>query len=124
MDQGGIARWLTVTPDLRGRLGSAIATLSPHPVPASFDVVVNHHSVARTAGYLRLFSVGTPVRVWPRSIVWLPVRIFSSPSSPWGDGANSLWISKRGGYLMRDRTVVKISAALARRILARRPLNS
>lgn len=122
VDQGGIAQWVQVPADTAAKLQAVAQSLRPFPAPVAFEVVVNHHSVRRGATYGRLFGVGTPVRVWPRSVVWVPVKFFTTPGGPWGDGANSVWISTRGGYLMRDRQVVRISPVLARLVLARRPL--
>jgi hypothetical protein len=122
VDPSGVARWMPVPVGLREALERSSAGLQPFPVPTDATVLVGHDAVHDPVSYFRVFSAGVPVLTWPRSVEWVPIRFFTTPASPWGDDADSVWISKRGSYLLRNRHVVRIAPALADRIRARRPL--
>jgi hypothetical protein len=115
-----LARCIASSPPRPFRV--ALLTLEPNPAPASLEVVVQHRDVPDPVTYLRLFSIGRPVAVAPRFVRRLPIVIFSNPTSPWGDGADAVYVSSRGARLLRDREYIRISATLAERIRRREAL--
>ena len=115
VDIAGVAQWMNDS-SVAAALAATAVALAPFPVPTSVLALVQHHSARHPASYLGLFSIGTPVLAAPRLVSWLPVLIFTTPASPWGDGADAIYISRSGDWLLRDREVVRISAALAHRI--------
>jgi hypothetical protein len=62
--------------------------------------------------------VGKPTYTWPGS-GFLRIKTTSELASPWTDTAATLQIARRGAFLMRDSTVYRIPARLARLVRAR-----
>lgn len=71
--------------------------------------------------YLRLYTLGTPTTVSPGAGGWLRIFVVGA-MTPWTDGANSLWISKRGAFVSRDGSTALIPASVASRIRRGLPL--
>jgi hypothetical protein len=116
---GGLATWIAPDSDVAALLDRAAATVAPYEAPATANVLVARRQAADGATYLDLYTIGTRTLRWPRNVVWIPINIVDGSFTPWTDGANSLWISRKGGYLRRDGIVAKIPAAVADRIRAR-----
>jgi hypothetical protein len=114
--------WIKLGQRTRTVLERLTATLEPFPSPAPSRVTVGGRAVRNPESYLRLWSVvGRPTYVWPRG-GFLRIRITCSLASPWTDGAADVRISRRGAYLLRDSTVLRIPARLARQVRARASL--
>jgi hypothetical protein len=112
--------------------------LRPFPPPRLTRVEVDRRTAADPGSYLRLYAMhggraDDPAGLYPQIIGeysnealvryyqrvkrhWLPVNLWSSRPSPWGDGANFVWVSRRGSLLRRDGEVIHIAAGLAERI--------
>jgi hypothetical protein len=122
----GAPVWTTVPAPAADLLARAAATLAPKPAPTTLSFVrVGRRAVAHPRGYLRLYSLGTPVTDpgagaggWER----IDVYSYREWQTPWTDGSNVLAISRRGAFLRRDGEVVRIPLALAERIRARKSL--
>ena len=52
----------------------------------------------------------------------MTVKVTSDVASPWTDGAAQLRIARKGPFLMRDASVYRIPAQLARLVRARASL--
>jgi hypothetical protein len=95
--------------------------LQASPPPKRVTVGVNVEPVEGDLSYLRLYTIGTATRKAASSGGWLKLLIFGS-STPWTDGKNVVWISRRGSLLRRDGQVLAIPDAIAARVRARLPL--
>jgi hypothetical protein len=113
--------WIGTLADEETLLRDKTAGLQPYAPPTRVDAAVQFKAVKRTTGYLRLFTIGTPVAT--PQVGWLMLWL-SGGNTPWTDYTNVFWISKKGSFLKRDDgTVVKIPAAVATKIRARLPLS-
>lgn len=95
--------------------------LRPLPAPKRVTVGVDVEPVQGDLSYLRLYTVGKVTRDAADNGGWLKILIFGSPT-PWSDGKNTLWISRRGAFLRRDGQVVAIPTGIATQVRARVPL--
>lgn len=112
----GDAFWVHLRRNLQILLRRAAYGLKPFHAPTKLTLAsVNDQTVAKPSSYLRLYTLGTPVRSAPRGVRWLQISL-TGPLSPWTDGWNSLRISRRGDYLKRDGELVRIPASIAERI--------
>lgn len=112
----GNAFWLRLPPALAKLLARATRDLKPFPAPRTLESAsVDHSVVARPSSYLRLYAIGTPVGSAPSAGGWLPITLLGA-ASPWTDGSNALFVSRRGSYLERDGQIVRVPAATAKRI--------
>lgn len=118
---GNHLSWVRTAPDDRAVLASAAAALRPYPAPRQARAAVDGKPVRGGSTYLRLYTVGTPVSSGRSPSGWLGIWI-SGRQTPWTDGRNELWISRRGTLLRRDGQLVRLPRALAERIRARQPL--
>ena len=117
--EGGLAAWIAPGSEAEALLGGVASTVTPYAAPTTANALVGRRQAAGGATYLDLYTLGTRTLRWPRTVVWVPVNLTDGSLTPWTDGANSLWISQKGGYLRRDGTVARIPAAVADRIRAR-----
>ncbi len=116
------SRWVVAAPDLVAEFGRATVGIAPRPAPVRAAATAVDFKPARGAAtYLRLYTIGTPAASAPGAGGWLRIFVVGA-ETPWTDGANSLWISRRGGYLSRDGTVARISGQVAQRIRHGLPL--
>jgi hypothetical protein len=132
-----IAQWRRLGP-FASDFGAAVRGLRPFPRPRLARVEISGRPAHDPPSYLRVYEVrgrvaDDPAGLHPRITgeysedalakyyervkrYWLPVNVWSTPPSPWGDGANFIWVSRRGSLLRRDGEVIHIAAALAERI--------
>jgi hypothetical protein len=110
-------------------LQTATAGLEPYGAPRTARAAVDAdpgkrvemRSVRGGDTYLRLYSLGEPVARANGARTWLQIWVMGAPT-PWTDGKNSLWISRRGALLLRDGTIVRIPSSTAEQIRKRAPL--
>jgi hypothetical protein len=112
--------WVSPSETQLAQLREKTAVLMPFAPPQHADAYVDWQRVRNGDGYLKLLTVGRPVPAAPAGTRWVDVRVMGG-ASPWNDGSVSLSVA-RSGYLMRAGRVFRISPALAKRVLARRPL--
>ncbi len=118
----GNALWIKLSSRVTTRLRKLVRRVRPYGAPKRLrEVSINDVSARRPSSYLHLYTLGTPTRVAGAAVGWLPILFFGA-TSPWTDGKNSIWISRRGDYLKRDGQLVRISASLATRIRHARPI--
>ena len=117
----GIVHWMKLGPIARKAFERLTANLTPFAAPAPTRVTVGGRPVQDPASYLRLWSVGKPTLRWPES-GFMKVRVTAGVASPWTDAAADLRIARRGPYLVRDSSVYRIPAGLARLVRARASL--
>jgi hypothetical protein len=119
----GYERALWVRPSIAEAqtLHSLTKGLQPKSPPRSVTVGVNVEPVEGDLSYLRLYTIGTVTQNAANSGGWLKLLIFGTPT-PWTDGRNFIWISRRGSFLRRDGQIVAIPDAIATRVRARLPL--
>jgi hypothetical protein len=117
----GTVHWLKLGPDARGTFERLTATLAPFSVPTLTRVTIGGRPVQDPGSYLRLWSIGRPALTWPAT-GFIRIRATANVSSPWADAASDLRIARRGPYLVRDSSVYRIPAQLARRVRARASL--
>jgi hypothetical protein len=115
--------WVATLPAEDALLREKAAGLTPFAAPAHLAVTVNYTPVKSkdADSYFRLFTIGTPLAAEPAGVVWQPIWVHGG-ASPWNDGVSSFAISAKGSLLKRDGQVLRISAALAKRIRAARAL--
>jgi hypothetical protein len=119
------ALWVKLSPDATAELRRAVRKITPYKAPTKLtSVSVNDNDAANPSSYLQLYTIGTPVRATPKVAHWLYISLLgASPSSPWTDGRNALWVSGRGdNYLKRDGQTVRIPASVAARIRRSAPI--
>jgi hypothetical protein len=134
---GAIAKWRRLGPyasDFR----RATQRMRPFTRPRLVKVEVDGRAAKEPRSYLQLYEVrgrfahdpaglhphilgdysaGAVGQYYQRVVRhWIPVNLWSSAPSPWGDGANFVWVSRRGSLLKRDGEVLQISAGLAKRV--------
>jgi hypothetical protein len=129
---GGIATWVSPSgADLR----EAVRGLRPFPRPRLARVIVGDRRARDPDSYLRLYELPSsqrppadPAGTKPsdRNALWryyervrrhwIAVNLWSARPTPWGDGANFVWISRRGALLRRDGELLRIPPALAERV--------
>jgi hypothetical protein len=128
---GRIVFWARPHPDDLTALQTATAELEPYAAPRAARAAVDAdpgksvemRSVRGGDTYLRLYSLGQPVARANGPSSWLQIWVMGAPT-PWTDGQNSLWISRRGALLLRDGTIVRIPISIAGQIRERAPLIS
>lgn len=127
----GIATWISPSgSDLR----QAVRGQRPFPRPRLAQVTVGGRRARDPDSYLRLYELPssrlppadpagskreseTLWRYYERVLsYWIPVNLWSARPTPWGDGANFVWISRRGALLKRDGEVLRIPRPLAERV--------
>lgn len=120
----GAAAWIAPSGATADALARATAALAPKRTPTTVGFAsVGGQIVPRPRGYLRLYSLGTRVAdPGAAGGGWLPVYLYGTPETPWTDGFDSLAVSRKGSFLRRDGQVVRIPAAIARKVRARQPL--
>ena len=118
---GDLVHWIKLGQRARTVLERLTSTLQPFSAPVPSLVTVGGKPVQDPASYLRLWSVGTPTYAWPPT-GFTAIKVTSDVVSPWTDVAAHLSISRRGAFLMRDSTVYRIPAKLARLVRARASL--
>jgi hypothetical protein len=121
---GGVHNlWVATLPAEDALLQQKAAGLTPFGAPAHLAVTVNFTPVKGkdADSYFRLFTIGTPLASEPAGVVWLPIWVHGG-TSPWNDGLSSFAVSRKGSLLKRDGQVLRISAAVAKRIRAAQPL--
>jgi hypothetical protein len=117
------AAWIRLEPAQAALLRQATLGLDARGAPSRFEYVhVDGETVAQPRGYMRLYTIGTPVAAARGAGGWLTIFASTEAHTPWTDGMNQLAISRRGAYLRRDGQIVRIPQAIADRIRARRPL--
>lgn len=134
---GAIAKWRRLGP-YASDFGGAARAVRPFFHPRLTRVEVDGRAAKDPRSYLRLYEVRgrfayDPAGLHPHLLGehgdgalveyyrrvrrhWIPVNLWSSRPSPWGDGANFVWVSRRGSLLNRDGEVLQVSVALATRI--------
>jgi hypothetical protein len=115
--------WVRAKADDLPLLTDTAAGLRAYPAPREARAAVDGKPARGGSTYLRLYTAGTQVSSGRSPSGWLGIWIMGR-QTPWTDGRNSLWISRRGTLLRRDRQLVRIAPALADRIRARAPLTS
>ena len=118
----GRVHWIKLGPDTRTILERITSTLQPFPAPAPSRVTVGGKAVQDPATYLRLWSVGKPTYAWPGAR-FMAIKATCDQPTPWTDAAAHLSVARRGPYLLREDTVLRIPAQLAKRIRARLSLH-
>jgi len=118
VDPRGAIHWLRLDAQARGILDRIATALQPTPAPSPSTVTVGGKAVQDPASYLRLWSVGKPIYKWPRS-GFVKINLTCDVASPWTDESAHLSIARRGAFLLRDSTVLRIPAKLARQVRAR-----
>ncbi len=119
------AFWVKLAPGVATKLRKAVRKVKPYQAPTTLtSVSVNDRSAAHPSSYLRLYSIGRPIKTAPNGIYWLYISLLgASPASPWTDGRSALWVSRRGhNYLKRDGQIVRIPASVAARIRRAAPI--
>jgi hypothetical protein len=111
------AHWMKLGGAGRTILERLTSTLQPYAPPVPSRVTVGGKPVQDPASYLRLWSVGKATYTWPAT-GFMAIRFTSDTPSPWTDRAAQLSVSRRGAFLMRDSTVYRIPAQLARLVRA------
>ncbi|MGH3102506.1 MAG: hypothetical protein ACRDN6_00185 [Gaiellaceae bacterium] len=142
---GHIAAWRRLGRGAALPLRAATRGLRPFPRPRLSGGEVDRRPVRGPATYAVLYSLrgksardpagrppsqpgwGEGYDLWARYFArvrrhWIPVSLWTSRPSPWGDGANFVWISRRGSLLKRDGEVLQIAPALAPRVRRGDPL--
>jgi hypothetical protein len=117
----GSVHWIKLGQGARTLLEKWTATLEPFPSPVPSRVTVAGRAVRDPESYLRLWSVGRPTYVWPRG-GFMRIKVTYDLPSPWTDSAAELRISRRGAYLFRESTVLRIPSQLAKLVRARASL--
>lgn len=115
------AQWISPTKVEARLLRAKTHGLRPWSAPKSVSVAVNLKPVRGDLSYLRLYTLGHVTVNAANHGGWLKISIFGR-STPWTDGKNSLWISRRGAILRRDGEIAAIPATIAARVRARLPL--
>jgi len=121
-DPTSLVHWMKLNADTRQLLEHAAASLQPFPRPVPARVTVGGKIVTDPESYLRLWSVGAATFRWPDR-PFLRIVIKTDAPSPWSDPAARLSIARRGSYLLRDSTIMRIPAGLARQVRARSSLH-
>lgn len=115
----GSAFWVELDPAVTAKLQRAVSQVKAYGAPTTVtSVLINDQDAVGPSSYLRLYTIGRPVKTAPRRVHWLFISLLgASPASPWTDGKNGLWVSHRGqNYLKRDGQLVRIAASVATRI--------
>jgi len=115
------AHWMKLGAGARTILERLTSTLQPYAAPMPSRVTVGGKPAQDPASYLRLWSVGKPTYTWPAT-GFMTVKVTSDVASPWTDAAAQLLIARKGPFLMRDSSVYRIPAQLARLVRARASL--
>jgi hypothetical protein len=115
------AIWIRPTKDEAALLRAKTHGMRPLSAPKSVSVAVNLKPVRGDLSYLRLYTLGHVTTKAADSGGWLKINIFGR-STPWTDGKNSLWISRRGAFLRRNGEIIVIPTTIAARVRARLPL--
>jgi hypothetical protein len=121
----GSVLWVKLAPDVAAELRKAVDKVKPYRAPTKLtSALINDQSVVRPSSYLRLYTIGRPVKRAPKGIHWLYISLFRvGPPSPWTDRQNNLFVSRRGhNYLKRDGQIVRIAASVAARIRRAAPI--
>ena len=121
--------WVRPRSDELTALQTATAGLEPYAPPrvaqAAVDAdpakPIDMRSARGGTTYLRLYTLGRPVSSAPGVGAWLQIWVMGSPT-PWTDGQNSLWISRRGALLRRDGMIARVPVSIADKIRSRAPL--
>jgi len=117
----GWVHWIKLGAGVRAIFERITASLQPFPAPVPSRVTVGGKAVRDPSSYLRLWSVGKATYAYPSS-GFMAIKATCDLASPWTDTAATLQISRRGAFLMRDSSVYRIPARLARLVRARAPL--
>ncbi len=125
----GNTAWVRPRSDELMALQTATVALEPHVAPrvarAAVDAdpakPIEMRSARGGASYLSLYTLGQPVSSAPGVGAWLQIWVMGSPT-PWTDGQNSIWISRRGALLRRDGTIARVPVSIADKIRKRAPL--
>ena len=118
VDPRGAIHWLRLDAQARGILDRIATPLQPTPAPSPSTVTVGGKAVQDPASYLHLWSVGKPTYNWPLG-GFLKIKVNCDVASPWTDESAHLSIAHRGAFLLRDSTILRIPAKLARQVRAR-----
>jgi hypothetical protein len=119
----GSALWVRLSTHTSKILRDATRRLAPFPKPRKLaSAIVDRQLAPRPSSYLRLYTVGTPVRSAPATGSWVSI-VLTGSASPWTDGNNSLSVSARGSYLKRDGQLLRIPAVVARRVRSGKALS-
>ena len=119
---GAAAFWVDLPRNVNNVLRKAAHRVKPFPAPRTLaSAEISHQLAAKPSTYLRLYTVGTPVRHAPGAGSWNRITL-TGPPSPWSDGWNNLRISRLADYLRRDGQLVRIPASVAVRIRRGAPI--
>jgi hypothetical protein len=118
VDPRSTIHWLRLDSRARAILDRLATPLQPTAAPSPSAVTVGGRAVRDPESYLNLWSVGKPTYSWPRG-GFLKIKVTCDVTSPWTDESAHLGIARRGAFLLRDSTVLRISAKLAQRVRAR-----
>jgi hypothetical protein len=97
------------------------ANVAAFPAPAPSRVTVGGRAARDPASYMRLWGVGKPTYTWPAT-GFMAIKATCDHATPWTDAASELRIARRGPFLVRDSSVYRIPARLARLVRARASL--
>ena len=103
----------------RGALEPFVEGLAPIEVPRITSVTVGGRRAQSPSTYIRLFTAGRAVKIFPAQS-WIRLRFTAAAPSPWADETTDVRITRGASYLLRDDTVFVIPKRLADR--ARRGL--
>jgi hypothetical protein len=110
------ALWAKLSSKLAVRLRQLVRNVKPYAAPEKVSMVlVGDQIAARPSSYLRLYTTGTSTRSSPNVKRWIGITL-SGAYTPWTDSKNVLAVSSTGAYLKRDGQIVRIPAAMAKRI--------
>lgn len=118
----GNAFWTKLPRDVTASLRKLVEKVKPYAAPKKLRTVfVKDQIAARPSSYLRLYTIGKPVRSASNVKSWIGITLWGA-STPWTDGKDVLSVSKRGGYLKRDGQLVRIPMSVAASIRRAAPI--
>jgi hypothetical protein len=121
--KGTLATWTRVSSAAATALRTAAEHVPAYPAPTKLTHVIVDHSLANAPdSYLRLWTLGKPIRTAAGANGWLPISMASDQASPWTDGLISLAVSRRGAYVQREGHLYAVPAAVASRARAGRSI--
>src|SRR5438067_1828036 len=89
-------KWAATLPGEEAVLRDKAAGITPFVAPRGVTAYVDYEPVKASTGYLKLFTIGTPVTL-TRQRGWYEVWLRGG-HTPWNDGGSQVWISRTGNY--------------------------
>ena len=116
------AFWVKLAPDVAMKLRKAVRRVNSIERPPRRLRSASTTDLRHARPPIPPLRIGRPTTSAPNGIHWLYISLLgASPSSPWTDGRNVLWVSRRGhNYLKRDGETVRIRRRSRHAFAARR----